>query len=418
MPRCAHPSLAVAAFVAMALVGGNAVAQTRTDPQNFARVEKGRYLAMAADCIACHTRLDGGTPYAGGRPIETPFGNITSANITPDRDTGIGGWTDDQFDNAVRHGIRPDGSRLYPAMPYPYYTKMSRDDVLAIRAFLNTLKAGNNPVVTNTLPFPFNIRAVMHVWDWLYFKDERFKPNPQKPSEWNRGAFLVEGPGHCGACHTPKNLLGADKGSQYLRGYNLQGWFAPAITNDERTGLGRWTADDIVAFLKSGHNRIGAAVGPMAEEVMHASSGMSDDDLKAIATYLKDHPGHSDKPAPLPKENPQMVAGEAIYRDQCAACHQIDGKGVPRLFPALADSSIVRSDDPTSLLHLVLRGNRSVATKDEPTGPGMPSFAWQLNDAQIAAVATYVRNNWANPAPAVTQGEVAKQRSKLGSRSE
>src|SRR5262249_24484777 len=159
------------------------------------------------------------------------------------------------------------------------------------------------------------------------FKDERFKPDPQKSAEWNRGAFLVEGPGHCGACHTPKNFLDGDKGSEFLRGYKLQGWFAPDITNDDRTGLGRWSADDIVAFLKTGQNRAGAAVGPMAEEVTHASSNMSDSALKAIAIFLKDLPGHADKPAPVPKDNPQMVAGEAIYRDRCAACHQIDGKG-------------------------------------------------------------------------------------------
>jgi len=416
MRRKSKAALMATPVIALAFAGACALAQTRTDPQNFALIEKGRHLTVAADCVACHTRLDGGTPYAGGRPIETPFGNITSANITPDRDTGIGGWTDDQFDNAVRHGIRPDGSRLYPAMPYPFYTKMSRDDVLAIRAYLSTLKPAHNPVVTNTLPFPFNVRFSMRLWDWLYFKDERFKPDPQKSSEWNRGAFLVEGPGHCGACHTPKNFMGADKSGQHLHGYNLQGWFAPDITNDERTGLGRWTADDIAAFLKTGHNRIAAAVGPMAEEVTHASSGMSDDDLKAIATYLKDQAGRSDKPAPISKESPQMVAGEAIYRDQCAACHQIDGKGVPSLFPALADSSIVRSDDPTSLLHLVLRGSRSVATDKEPTGPGMPSYAWQLNDEQIAAVATYVRNHWAYPAPAISASGVAKLRSRLATR--
>jgi mono/diheme cytochrome c family protein len=406
------------AAAAIAVAGGGTFAETATDLQNFAQIEKGRYLVSAADCVACHSVAPNGARFAGGRPIETPFGNIVSANITPDRETGIGAWTDDQFDNAVRRGIRPNGARLYPAMPYPYYTKMSRDDVLAIRAFLKTLEPVRNPVVTNTLPFPLNIRFAMRVWDALYFKDERFKPDPRKSDAWNRGAFLVEGPGHCGACHTPKNFMGGDKSSEYLHGSYLQGWFAPNITNDERTGLGRWSVDDIVEFLKTGHSRIGAAVGPMAEEVMHASSGMSDSDLKAIATYLKDQPGRSDKPAAMPENDPRMVAGQAIYRDQCAACHQIDGKGVARLFPSLADSSIARSDDPTSLLRLVLRGSRSVATKDEPTGPGMPSFAWQLDDEQIAAVATYVRNHWGSPAPAVSPSEVGRQRSSLAKRAD
>jgi mono/diheme cytochrome c family protein len=417
MPRRLRPVLAGTA-AAVAIVAAGAFADTATDLQSFEQIEKGRYLVKAADCVPCHTVQPNGTPFAGGRPIETPFGNIASANITPDGETGIGGWSDDQFDNAVRRGIRPNGARLYPAMPYPYYTKMSREDVLAIRAYLKTLEPVRNPVVTNTLPFPFNIRSTMHVWNFLFFKDERFKSDPQKSAEWNRGAFLVEGPGHCGACHTPKNVLGADKSGEYLRGYNVQDWFAPNITNDERTGLGRWSVEDIVQFLKSGHNRVGAAIGPMAEEVMHASSGMIDDDLKAIATYLKDQPGRSNTPSPLPQNNAQMVAGEAIYRDQCAACHQIDGKGVARLFPALADSSLARSEDPTTLLRLVLRGGRSVATDEEPTGPGMPSFAWQLNDEQIAAVATYVRNHWGNPAPAVSSSEVAKQRSNLAKRAD
>src|SRR5262249_39477416 len=217
--------------------------------QRFEQIRQGRYLVKAADCVSCHTVQPNGTPFAGGRPIETPFGNITSANITPDRETGIGGWSDDQFDNAVRRGIRPNGARLYPAMPYPYYTKMSREDVLAIRAYLKTLEPVRNPVVTNTLPFPFNIRSAMRAWNFLFFKDERFKSDPKKSAEWNRGAFLVEGPGHCGACHTPKNFMGADKSGEYLRGFNIQDWFAPDITNDERIGLGRWSVEDIVQFL-------------------------------------------------------------------------------------------------------------------------------------------------------------------------
>ena len=416
MPRRAPLTLLSAATMAALAAAALAQTQTNNNPQNFARIEHGRYLTTVADCVACHTNPNGGQPFAGGRPIETPFGNIVSANITPDLETGIGAWSDDRFDNAVRHGTRPDGARIYPAMPYPFYTRMSRDDVLAIKAYLETITPVHNAVNTNALPFPFNVRLGMHVWDWLNFKDERFKPDPQKSAEWNRGAYLVEGPGHCGACHTPKNFMGADKSDKNLTGSYLQGWFAPDITNDERTGLGRWSADDIVAFLKTGHSRIGAAVGPMKDEVQHASSGMTDADLRAIAVYLKDQPGHSDQPQPLPKENAQMVAGEAIYHDQCSACHQINGKGVAQLFPSLADSSIVRSDDPTSLLHLVLRGSRSAATQDEPTGPGMPSFAWQLSDAQIAAVATYVRNGWANPARAVSPADVAKLRSQLANR--
>src|SRR5690348_14482999 len=200
----------VCALAAPALVMTRAPAAT-SDQQKFEEIEHGRYLARLADCTACHTKKDGGKPFAGGREIETPFGMVLSANITPDRDTGIGNWTEQQFDNALLHGIRPDGSRLYPAMPYTAYTKMSRDDVKAIRAYLATLEPVHNRVVTNQLPFPFNIRLAMRGWDLLFFDDGRFKPDPKKSAQWNRGAFIVTGPGHCGACHTPKNFLGADK---------------------------------------------------------------------------------------------------------------------------------------------------------------------------------------------------------------
>ncbi len=386
--------------------------------QDFTQVEKGRYLATAADCVACHTIQNGGKPFAGGRAIETPFGNITSPNITPDAETGIGSWSDEQFDHAVRNGVRPDGRRLYPAMPYTSYTKMSHDDVVAIRAYLNTVEPVRHPVVANTLPFPFNIRTSMRVWDALYFRPGEFKSDPQKPADWNRGAFLVEGPGHCTACHTPKSFLGGDKSGEYLRGSYLQGWFAPDITNDDRVGLGPWSADDIVAYLKTGHNRITAATGPMAEEIEHSTSKLKDEDLAAMAAYLKSVRGSADSPAPLKADDPVMVAGQAIYRDQCAACHQIDGKGVPQLFPSLADSSGVRSRDATTLIRIVLRGARSVATKQEPTAPGMPSFGRQLNDQQIAAVVSYVRNAWGRPAAAVAPGEVGKMRDALSTRAD
>jgi mono/diheme cytochrome c family protein len=295
---------------------------------------------------------------------------------------------------------------------------MSRDDVVAIRAYLNTVDSVRNPVIANTLPFPFNIRASMHAWNALYFQPGEFKPDPQKSTEWNRGAFLVDGPGHCTACHTPKSILGGDKSNQYLRGSYLQDWFAPDITNDERVGLGQWSSDDIVAYLKSGHNRITAATGPMAEEIQNSTSRLKDGDLAAMAAYLKSVPGGADSPAPLKAGDPVMVAGQAIYRDQCAACHQIDGKGVPRLFPSLAESSGVRSRDATTLIRIILRGARSVATDQEPTAPGMPSFGRQLNDEQIAAVGSYVRNAWGRPAAAIAPDDVIKIRESLSTRTE
>jgi mono/diheme cytochrome c family protein len=373
---------------------------------------------VLSDCASCHTVPGSNKPFSGGRPIETPFGNIVAPNITPDLQTGIGAWSDEQFDDAIRKGIRRDGSRLYPAMPYNAYTKMTRADVLAIRAYLNTLTAVRNQVEANTLPFPFNIRFAMRVWDALYFRAGEFKNDPQRSAEWNRGAFLVDGPAHCGACHTPKSLLGGDKAAQYLQGGDLQGWSAPDITNGTRTGLGNWTVDDVAAYLKTGHNRITAATGPMAEAVSLSTSKMSDDDVRAIGSYLKFLPGKADDLKPLAQSSPEMAAGGAIFRDQCSSCHGIDGKGIKQLFPSVADSSMVRSDDPTTVIRIVLRGARSVATNAEPTASGMPSYAWQLNDDQVASVLTYMRNSWGGAAPAVSSADVARLRSSLASRSD
>ena len=391
-------------------------AGAEADQQNFQQIEHGQYLTTLADCVACHTRKDGGNPFAGGRPLETPFGTIVTPNITPDRETGIGNWTDEQFDNAVRRGIRADGSRLFPAMPYPYYTKMSHDDVMAIRAYLATIQPVHNPVVANQLPFPVNVRLNMRVWDGLFFEQGEFKPDPNKSAQWNRGAFLVTGPGHCGACHTAKNFLGADKKSDALQGGQVQGWFAPDITNDQAHGLGAMSIDDIVALLKTGHNEVATVTGPMAEEVEDSSAHFKDDDLKAIATYLKSLPGSDTKETSLDPSDPRMAAGKAIYRDTCSACHGLDGNGVANLFPALAKAPSVRSKDPTSAIRVILRGARSVATQAEPTAPAMPSFAWQLKDDQVAAVATYIRNSWGKAAAPVSADDVAKEKTKLANR--
>jgi mono/diheme cytochrome c family protein len=419
MRRRSNPDLfaAAAALLVAFVVGKGAASAGEVDSQDFTTVERGRYLSILSDCASCHTVPQKNQSFAGGRPIETPFGNIVAPNITPDMETGIGSWTDDQFDNAVRKGIGRNGERLYPAMPYNAYTKMSRGDVLAIRAYLNTVTAVYNPVVANTLPFPFNIRMAMSVWDALYFKQGEYAFDPRQSAEWNRGAFLVDGPAHCGACHTPKTFLGGDKASLYLRGSRLQGWSAPNITNDARTGLGNWSAEEVAAYLKTGHNRITAATGPMAEAVDLSTSKMTDADVKAIATYLKSLPGQGTAPAPV-SGAPEMAAGGAIYRDQCSACHGFDGKGIDRLFPAVANSSLARADDPASVIRIVLRGARSVATDKEPTAPGMPSYGWQLNDAQVAAVLTYIRNSWGNASPAVSPDAVARLRETLARRSD
>jgi mono/diheme cytochrome c family protein len=417
MRRVARFSILIG--TAAAWLGGIATTNA-TDPdlQSFERVQKGHYLATLADCFACHTVPKAGKPFAGGRPLETPFGVITTPNITPDLETGIGAWTDQQFDDAVRKGVRPNGKRLYPAMPFPAYTKMSRDDVLAIRAYLATVEPVYQPVKPNTLPFPFNIREALLAWDALYFTEGEFKPDSSKSAAWNRGAYIVQGPGHCTSCHTPKTFLGGDKTGDNLRGSILQGWFAPDITGDGNQGLGEWSEADIKTYLKTGHNRITAATGPMAEEVLDATSQYRDSDLDAIATYLKSLPPRQDKPTAAQKDSPAMTAGKAIYQDKCSACHGIDGTGVPMLFPSLVQSGLAHASDPISAIRLVLRGGRSVATSQEPTGPGMPSFGWQLDNDQVAAVLTYIRNAWKKTAAPVSADTVSKAREQLSTRTD
>jgi len=416
MRKAAIP-FAVFGAAAAWLAGAGLGTAADPDGQAFDRIAKGRYLTTVADCYACHTVLDAGKPFAGGRPIETPFGIITSSNITPDNETGIGAWSDQQFVDAVRRGVRPNGSRLYPAMPFPAYTKMTRDDVLAIRAYLATVEPVHQAVKANTLPFPFDIREAMRPWDALYFTEGEFQPDSSQSADWNRGAYLVQGPGHCTACHTPKPSLGGDTSGENLRGFNLQGWFAPDITADASQGLGQWSEADITGYLRTGHNRMTAATGPMAEEIVNSTSQYNDSDLHAIATYLKSLPARQDK-APAQAGQPVMAAGQAIYRDQCSACHGLDGQGVAMLFPSLAQSSLAHASDPTSAIRLVLRGGRSVATKAEPTAPGMPSFGWQLNDDQVAAVLTYVRNAWQTAAAPVSAETVGKARDQFRTRSD
>ena len=378
---------------------------------SFETVQKGKYLTQAADCVACHT-VENGKPFAGGRAIETPFGTIYSANITPDRETGIGAWSDDEFYRAMHEGIGPDGERLYPAFPYPYFTKMTREDVLAIRAYLNTIPPASNRRPDPKLTWPLGYRALMRGWNWVFFQEGTFTQNSEKSAEWNRGAYLVEGPGHCGACHTPKNTLGGDKRSNALEGNQIQHWFAPKLDNDRQNGLGAWSVDEIAEYLKTGRNRHSGATGLMGEVVANSTSKLDDADLHAIAVYLKDVTAVAPELASKP-EQAQMDAGEAIFADSCAACHQSNGKGVPHMFPPLAANANAQSSDPTSVMRVILEGARTVATDARPTPSSMPAYGWKLRDAEIAAVATYVRNSWGNAASAVTPAQVKTLRSAL-----
>lgn len=390
-------------------LGSQAATAQYADKQDFVQIERGRYLARVGDCYACHTASNG-KPFAGGRPIQTPFGIIVSPNITPDQETGIGRWSDEKFYHAMHDGVSGD-THLYPAMPYPYYTKVSRQDVSAIRAWLSTIEPVSNHVVSNQLPFPFDVRANMVGWNTLFFTSGDWQDHRDKSAEWNRGGYLVEGLGHCGACHTPKNAMGGDENSRHLQGYALQGWFAPDITDARGTGLRSWSVDDIVEYLKTGTNKFTTAAGPMAEEVSASTSHITATDLRAMAAYLKDQPGSREEPpAALAATDPSMRAGEAIYRDNCAACHTSDGTGIARLFPTLAAGPSVVAPQPDSVLQVILNGTRGVATPEAPTGPAMPTFAWKLSDDQVAAVATYIRNAWGNAAEPVTADEARQAR--------
>ncbi len=414
--------LPLGTVLALALISGSGGARaTGIDKQDFNQIERGHYLTTVGDCAACHTLPGSGHAFAGGRPVETPFGTLIAPNITPDPQTGIGAWTDQEFVNALTRGTGRHGMRLYPAMPYTYYTKLTRDDALAIRAYLNTIPAVHNPVKSDQLPFPFSMRWTMALWDELFFTPGTFHPDPHKSAQWNRGAYLAEGPGHCGMCHTPKNFLGADDTNKALQGYALQGWFAPNITDDPRRGLGGWSVDDIIAYLKTGHNKTSAATGLMSETLNLSTSKMSDADLKDIAIYLKGEASGSsaNKTASAdPPDQTVMKAGAQVYADECSGCHTSSGKGVPGLFPSLNGSPAVQQTDPTSVLHVVLRGALSVGTAPQPTAPAMPQFGWILNDDQVAAVVTYIRNAWGNAAPTVSASQVKKTRQMLVGRSD
>lgn len=381
------------------------------DGPRAALLRQGRAAVIAGDCVSCHTRA-GGYPFEGGLGLRTPFGVIYTPNLTGDRDTGVGAWTPDEFHRAITRGIGRGGRHLYPALPYDHFTVVPRAQSDAMLAWLKTVPAHRYTPPGNRLPFPLNVRAGMIVWNALFFRDHAFHPDPSKPADWNRGAYLVEGLGHCGACHTPRGALGAERRGQALRSARLNDWVAPDLSGDARIGLGRWSAADVVEYLRTGRNAHSNAAGPMAEVVSYSTSLMSDADLQAIATYLKSLPASpaSGSAAPDPAA---MRAGGAIFADACTACHLAGGSGQARLFPPLPGSAVAQQRDATGLIHLILAGGRTGPTPTRPSFPTMPSFAWKLDDQQVADVATYVRNSWGNHASTVTGREVSGLRKRL-----
>ncbi len=393
-----------------------------------ALVGRGKYLAIAGDCVACHS-LPGAKPFAGGLALPTPIGDIIATNITPSKTAGIGNYTEEQFSDALRKGIRADGKHLYPAMPYTSYAKVSDEDVKAMYAyFMNAVQPVDTPTKPTKLPFPFNIRFSMAAWNLLFLDNEPYAANTSQNAEWNRGAYLVQGLTHCSACHSPRNVMMAEVSSKELAGGEVGTWYAPNITSDVNSGVGGWSTEELVSYLKTGEALgKGQAAGPMAEAVDHSLQYLSDADLRAIAVYLKKVPAqrdagdnqpvyalgkHSDDVASLrgvalPQKGDDMT-GAQIYDAYCATCHQAQGQGsfeggLPSLFH---NSSIGRSNT-SNLTMVILEGVQRGADKLDIR---MPGFAHELSDKQIATLANYLTTHYGNPNVKVTADQVKTQR--------
>ena len=383
----------------------------RMSPGPWGEISRGRYLVRAGDCVACHT-ADGGVPFAGDRAIPTPFGTLYSSNLTPDPDTGIGRWNDEDFYRAMHEGIDRQGNHLYPAFPYPWYTRLSRDDVLAIKAYLDTLAPVRQAHRANELPWPLNQRGVMAGWNGMFFDAGTYRPDPKRSAQWNRGAYLVKGLGHCGACHSAKNLAGAVDEDDPLTGGFAENAFAPSLAGGVRDGLGSWTEQDIVEYLGTGRNSRTSAAGPMAQVVQDSTQYLSKPDLQAIATYLKSLPAPKDKTVASIDQD-ILDRGAALYVDNCEGCHLKQGQGEIGAFPPLRQSSAVQAQSADTLIGVILDGARIPQTTAEPTGLAMQGFADRLDDAQIADLTTYIRNAWGNHAEAVDAGHVQDLRETL-----
>jgi mono/diheme cytochrome c family protein len=379
-----------------------------------AEAERGRYLALAGDCVSCHTR-EGHEPFAGGHGLRTQFGTIYSANITSDVETGIGGWSGAQFYRALHEGRRSDNAHLYPAFPYTSFTRLTRADSDALHAYFRTVAPVRYRPPPNQLPPIVNIRGVMAIWNALYFHEGEFRPDPAQSAQWNRGAYLVEGLGHCSGCHTPRNFLGAERASRNLLGGQVEGWHAPSLAGDLHDGLGGWSQDDIVEYLRTGRNARATASGMMGQVVLNSTSHLGAGDLEAMAVYLRNLPPR-EQPGPRAAAAADLELGARIYRDNCSACHGPDAEGVARLFPPLAGDAALQAHDPTTIARIVLEGTRSPMTAERPTPSAMPAFGWKLNDGEIAAVLTYLRASHGNAAGPVSAGQVARVRRAVAAR--
>ena len=400
-----------------------AVSTSRADESGGPPGSHGEYLARAGDCVACHS-VPGGKAFAGGLKMGSPLGAVYSTNITPDPETGIGTYSLEDFDRAVRRGIAKDGRRLYPAMPYPSYAKLTDADVAALYDFFKKqVPPVHQTNLHNEIPRLLSFRWPLAIWNLVFTTSGSYVAKSDRDADWNRGAYLVQGLGHCGACHTPRGFAWQEKAlddgsSSYLSGALLDAWYAPDLRGDVRTGLATWSKDDLADFLKHGHNRGGTAFGSMIDVVNNSTPYISDSDINAIAVYLKSLPAtfaqqpvaYDDATTAALRSGHPSQPGATIYTGTCADCHGFDAKGFGPYTPALAGNPIVLDNDPSSLVNLVLNGSTPLVVKGTPDPYRMPQFRLQYSDQEIADVVTFIRNGWGNQAPAVTAAEVGKLR--------
>ncbi len=369
---------------------------------------RGEYLARVGDCTACHTN-PGGKLFAGGRAMLTPFGTLYTTNITPDAEAGIGRWTSDDFYRTMHAGRSADGGLLYPAMPFGSYTKVTRSDSDAIFAYLKSVPAVAQRDRPNDLRFPYDNRSLILGWRTLYFGEATYEPDATKSVEWNRGAYLVQGLGHCGMCHTAMNALGGTSASQAFEGglIPMQAWYAPSLTSNREAGLGDWSLKDISDLLKTGVSKRGAVYGPMAEVVYDSLQYLSDGDTQAMAVYLKSLavggiPEPSQATVPTTESSLLHGFGKTIYEARCAGCHGTDGVGSPPRYPTLAGNPSIQMGSSVNPIRMVLNGGYPPGTAGNPMPYGMPPFAQSLSDDEVAAVVTYIRTSWGNGGAAVS----------------
>ncbi|MGX7005656.1 c-type cytochrome [Caballeronia sp. KNU42] len=395
---------------------GGAVAAVPADQTEL--IKRGEYLARAGDCIACHT-VRGGKTFAGGLPMLTPFGTLYTPNITPDDQYGIGKWTSDDFYRSIHLGRSKDGSLLYPAMPFTAYTKVTRADSDAMFAYMRSVPPVNVPSRPHELRFPFNQRNMLIGWRVLFFSEGEFKPDPTKSVEWNRGAYLIEGLGHCSMCHTSINAMGGPVSSAAFGGglIPLQNWYAPSLTSNKEAGLGDWDIKDINDLLKTGVSQRGAVFGPMAEVVHNSLQYLSDADINAMSTFLKSIPQKGEAPETMQFETSAQFGsellqqGKKIYTENCAKCHAENGLGKPPAYPPLATNQSIQMPSAVNPIRMVLNGGYPPSTDGNPHPYGMPPFAQALSDTEVAAVVTYIRMSWGNHGTPVSPQQVSNLRS-------